>query len=218
MINRFEDEYPETRVGPSVPIPPTPEANDAAQESPLGSFTGSVDFPGNHDGQGSDFEPVHHEIPMSDDEGETLRPPLSRHNSDVSLASRALNEEEGRMHRFGQQFRRDILKPQTEDHHHGTTGKETEPQHLQMLRAMVEGLGGEEIRNRFQSHGHEALLSDMSNEASILKEQLKAQDPEGWDKFVESQHAAQRNTSMDLGHAYPHPHPASSLTGSAVVD
>jgi hypothetical protein len=218
MINRFEDEYPETRVGPPISIPPTSETIDAVQESPLGSLTESGIYPGTHDGHGSDTEPAHLEVPMSDDEGEILRPALSRHNSDVSLASRALNEEEGRMHRFGQQFRRDILKPELETHHHGTTGKETEPQHLQVLRAMVEGLGGEEIRNRFQSYGGEALLNDMSNEASLLKEELKAQDPEWWETFVQSQHAAQRNTSMDLGHTHPHPHPASSMSESAIVD
>jgi len=72
-----------------------------------------------------------------------VRPVLSRHNSDVSLASRALNEEEGRMHRFGQKFRRDILQD------HGGAKEEKEmPLHLQMLRALVEGLGGDEIKSK----------------------------------------------------------------------
>ena len=96
MINRFEHEYPETRVAPPIPIA-TAESKDP-QESPLGSLTGSVEFPHNQDGHGSDTEPAHLEVPKSDDEDAPLRPALSRHNSDVSLASRALNEEEGRMH------------------------------------------------------------------------------------------------------------------------
>jgi hypothetical protein len=121
---------------------------------------------------------------------------LSRHNSDVSLASRALSQEEGRMHRFGQQFRRDILKPESEDHAHGTTGREEQPAHLRMLRAMVEGLGGEEIKNKIMMQGHEAVLEELNNEASLLRQQLKEQDPEGWVKFVESQEAAQRNQRL----------------------
>ncbi|EHL03537.1 hypothetical protein M7I_0177 [Glarea lozoyensis 74030] len=210
MINRFEDEYPETRVGPPIPIQPTSESKEDTQESPLGSLTGSVDFPNNHDGHGSDTEPAHLEVPMSDDEGETLRPALSRHNSDVSLASRALNEEEGRMHRFGQQFRREIIKPDAEN----ATGKETEPHHIQILRAFVDGLGGEEIRDRFHTHGHEALLNDMSNEAKLLKQELKAQDPEAWEKFVEAQQAAERNRSLQVGHV----HEGHAVSSSAVVD
>ncbi|KFY61938.1 hypothetical protein V497_02693, partial [Pseudogymnoascus sp. VKM F-4516 (FW-969)] len=51
------------------------------------------------------------ETALSDDdldavpgEGRTSRPILSRHNSDVSLASKALSQEEGRMLRFGAKF------------------------------------------------------------------------------------------------------------------
>ncbi|KAG9232828.1 hypothetical protein BJ875DRAFT_442789 [Amylocarpus encephaloides] len=217
MINRFEDEFPETRVDMTTPTPPVAEPTEV---SPSASLEGSVEFMPSNDGQGSDGVPSHLEVPVSDDEGENgLRPVLSRHNSDVSLASRALNEEEGRMHRFGQQFRRDILKPESEDHRHGTIGTENEPKHLQVLRAMVEGLGGEEIRQKVETHGHQALLNDFGTEASELKQQLKDQDLEGWEKFVESQKAAQRNASLDVrptnesspGHGSP-------LNGSAIAD
>ncbi|KAK8154570.1 hypothetical protein IWX90DRAFT_58410 [Phyllosticta citrichinensis] len=54
-------------------------------------------------------------------------PPLglrSRHNSDVSLASRAQTLEEGRVHRMGQSVRRDVIRPGTptlgpDDDHRG---------------------------------------------------------------------------------------------------
>ncbi|KAF4628553.1 hypothetical protein G7Y89_g9600 [Cudoniella acicularis] len=181
MINRFEDEYPETRVAPVITSPPVAELREA-------SPTPSVDLSASHDGQGLDDETVIVEPPMSDDE-DGLCPVLSRHNSDVSLASRALNEEEGRMHRFGQQFRRDILKT---DHDNETSGKE-QPQHLQLLKAMVDEWGGEEIRNKIHEQGHEAVMEELSKEASVLKKQLIEADPEAWTKFVESQEAAQRN-------------------------
>ena len=188
MIKRFEDEFPETRLPSAVTSPPLP---DMPQISPVES----VDLSASVEGQGSDIDPALIEAPLSDDE-DGLRPVLSRHNSDVSLASRALSQEEGRMHRFGQKFRRDILKPETEDHEHGTTGTEEEPVHLQLLRAMVEGLGGEEIKNRILVEGDDAVLAELDNEASLLRQQLIEQDPEGWDKFVESQKAAQRNTKV----------------------
>jgi hypothetical protein len=188
MIKRFEDEFPETRLPVAATSPPLP---DMTQISPAES----LDLGGHGDTQASDTEPALLDEPASDNEG-SLRPMLSRHNSDVSLASRALSQEEGRMHRFGQQFRRDILKPEGEDFAHGTTGREETPAHLQMLRAMVEGLGGEEIKNKIMTQGHEAVLEELNNEASLLRQQLKEQDPEGWVKFVESQEAAQRNQRL----------------------
>jgi hypothetical protein len=188
MIKRFEDEYPETRLSATVTSPPVPHATQVAStEGPY--------FEGSGDAQVSDTEPALVDEQVSDNE-EGLRPMLSRHNSDVSLASRALSQEEGRMHRFGQQFRRDILKPEGEDHAHGTSGKEEYPQHLQMLRGMVEGLGGEEIKQKIITQGHNAVLEELNNEASVLRQQLIEQDPEAWGKFVESQQAAQRNMRL----------------------
>ncbi|CZR53437.1 probable GIP3 Glc7-interacting protein whose overexpression relocalizes Glc7p from the nucleus [Phialocephala subalpina] len=192
MIKRFEDEFPETRLPTAITSPPLP---DMSQASPSESLELSI----GGDGQGSfsDTEPTPFEAPMSDaEEDDHIRPMLSRHNSDVSLASRALSQEEGRMHRFGQQFRRDILKPDLEDHEHGTTGREEQPRHLQLLRAMVDGLGGEEIKNKMNSQGHEAVMEELNNEASLLRRQLMEQDPEGWEKFRESQEVAMRNSRL----------------------
>ena len=71
-----------------------------------------------------------------------------------------------------------------------------QPRHLQMLRAMVEGLGGEEIKDRINKQGTDAVLEELSNEASVLRERLMEQDPEGWEKFRESQEAAIRNQRL----------------------
>jgi len=187
MIRRFEDEFPETRLTSSVASPPvsTPERaslTEASDPSPMS------------DTHAFDTEAVV-EPPLSDDEGD-LRPALSRHNSDVSLASRALSQEEGRMHKFGQKIRRDILKPETEDHVHGTTGQEIHPEHLKLLRSMVEDLQGEEIRSRIETHGQDAVIAELSNDASFLRKKLMEDDPEGWQKFKESQEVAQRNSSV----------------------
>jgi hypothetical protein len=186
MIKRFEDEFPETRLPSAITSPPLP---DMAQASPMEI----VDLPAGVGGQGSDIDPALIEAPISDDE-DGLHPVLSRHNSDVSLASRALSQEEGRVHRFGQKFRRDILKPDMEDHEHGTTGTEEQPMHLQFLRAMVDGLGGEEIKNKILVGDDDAMLAD--NGASLLRKLLKDQDPESWETFADSQKAAQRNSTV----------------------
>jgi hypothetical protein len=184
MIKRFEDEFPETRLASAVTSPPLPDS-DITQISPAES----IDLTASHISEEAAIEPPGS---LSDDEYG-----LSRHNSDVSLASRALSQEEGRMHRFGQKFRRDILKPEGPDHEHGTTGLETQPMHLQLLRAMVEGIGGEELRNKIEHEGQDKVLEELGNEASALRGQLIEQDPEGWRKFVESQEAAQRNLAVE---------------------
>ncbi|KAI9644133.1 Microtubules assembly and stabilization protein [Ciborinia camelliae] len=189
MIKRFEDEFPETRLSPSLP------------DTRRMGMTDDV-YPLQTDSQGSDIEPepVFADNQASDDEGGPeeggLRPTLSRHNSDVSLASRALSQEEGRMHRFGQKIRRSMLKPEGEDHLHGTTGQEIQPAHLQFLRSMVEDLQGEDIRNKIETLGPDAVIAELNNEASILRQRLIESDPEGWQKFKESQEAMQRNSSV----------------------
>lgn len=188
MIKRFEDEFPETRLSPSVTSPPLPDMG-------LASPSESLDLNEGAESRISDTEPVFVEAAGSDDE-DNLRPVLSRHNSDVSLASRALSQEEGRMHRFGQQFRRDIINSNPEDPVPEAESKQDQALHLQLLRAMVEGTGGEEIKNRILTEGEEVVMQELSNEASALRQQLKEQDPENWVKFVESQEAAQRNTRL----------------------
>lgn len=188
MIKRFEDEFPETRLSPPLP---DIERKTLSEDA----------YPLQTDYQGSDIEPepVFADNQPSDEEGgqdeEGIRPTLSRHNSDVSLASRALSQEEGRMHRFGQKIRRNILKPEGEDNLHGTTGHEIQPAHLQFLRSMVEDLQGEDIRNKLETLGPDAVIAELNNEASILRQGLIEHDPEGWQKFKESQEAMQRNSS-----------------------
>ncbi|KAI9055939.1 hypothetical protein LZ554_000874 [Drepanopeziza brunnea f. sp. 'monogermtubi'] len=189
MIKRFEDEYPETRLQDSTTVASSPTPDPSSPSLSIEAPTSG--------GDPVDADPSLPEITqISDDEYHAIRPNLSRHNSDVSLASRALAQEEGRMHRFGQQFRREILKPETGDPDHGTVDLEDKPRHLQWLRAMVDGFGGEEIKNRILSRGDEAVLEELNNEASVLKRQLQEQDPEGWMKFVESQEKAARNQRL----------------------
>lgn len=187
MIKRFEDEFPETRLQ-SDEAEPT-KVGTESQISPVGS----MDLANITDDQRSDNEQAIVDGNGSDDDY-VVRPVLSRHNSDVSIASKALSQEEGRMHRFGQKFRRDIINAPEEK-----AGNGDNDEHIRFLRAMVDDVGGEELQKQLQDGGHERVLQELNNEASTLRRQLIDSDPEGWKKFVESQEAAQRNQAAHGG-------------------
>lgn len=154
MIKRFEDEYPETRL-------PEPTCSpDLAESQP--SPTSSVE----HATAGDESSALPDASAQSDDEEVAIRPLLSHKSSSVSLiARRALAEEEGRVHRFGQQFRRDILKPEAAGGHGlglglSATGTEEPPRHLQHLCGLMEGIAGEELKHQILSMGDEVVMAD----------------------------------------------------------
>lgn len=126
-----------------------------------------------------------------DDDDGTIRIPLLRRSSNLSLTSRQA-QEEGQMHRLGQRIRRDILRPETLDYAHGTTGNEVEAKHLQDLRARLEGLNGAEIQEKVRLFGHEALLEAIGATAEDLL-LLEKQDPEGFEQFKEARLSALYN-------------------------
>jgi len=185
MIRRFEDEYPECRIAPPEP--------ESCVEEPV-SDPGNLPSPSKdsfmHEKASND------DVDPTEDDEQSVTVHLSRHNSDVSLAARLITQEEGQMHRFGQQIRRDVLRPQVLNYAHGTTGHEVEAQHLQELRARVEAMTGSEIKEQVETLGPEAVLRHLGTTAEELL-LLQQQDPEGFEKFRESQLMAQHNQ----GHA-----------------
>jgi Ran GTPase-activating protein (RanGAP) involved in mRNA processing and transport len=229
MIKRFEDEYPETRLNAQPSSTSSAAAHTDAASPSEGSVLSSVETAGAamlfaHD----EAEPDHGygEVLVSDDEEVGIRPMLSRHNSDVSLASRALSLEEGRMHRFGQKFRREIIKsdietdfsvldtdaassaadqsgpqtPATPSSNHPLRMLADEKQvpwdNAQMLRAMVQEMGGEELKRRIVEGGEDAVMTAlMSEEAKALRDKLRQDDPEGWERFRHAQELAMRNAA-----------------------
>lgn len=202
MIERFESEYPETRL--PKPTPPTtadPLSDDNAS-------TSSLEHP-----QPADltFEPASPDPEDTDDnttnndhdQDRTTSTPLirpasvSRRTSSPSLASRQA-QEEGRMHRLGQRIRRDILPPQTQDYAHGihpnpnpdpasTTdegegGTEQEARYLQDLRARLEAFEGGEISERVEALGAEAVFDMIGATAEELAAWERG-DPEGFERM-----------------------------------
>lgn len=166
MIQRFEDEYPETRLQPPTPqidVDTTPQSPEhvSLDSSSLADYRSEAFGTDTEDGG---------------DANGLLHAPISRRNSDVSLASRQA-QEEGRMHRFGQRMRREILRPQTMDHAHGTTGEEEpEAAHLRALRERLEVVSGEELREKLAELGPEGLFKAIGTTAEEMKA-LGEQDP-----------------------------------------
>lgn len=157
MILRFEDEYPECRLPAPPPAPST--GTTAAQPATTTSST-----PGDPSPPTTSFPALSpHSSSTSSVTGPAAnaRPELSRHGSDLSLSSRTQLFEEGRMHKFGQQVRRDILRPQQEDHAHGTTGHEEEAAHLRLLREKLEGLESASIRDMVVTKGGDEVLEEL---------------------------------------------------------
>ena len=181
MIKRFEDEYPETRL-PSSGLPD--ERNSSLSEASIHSVEQQPSTTSDNAAA---------EAAASDEDEIAIHPTLSRHNSDVSLASKALSQEEGRMHRFGQKFRRDLLDDQTIDPDDPTRSAP----HLRLLRGLVDELEGDDLKRKMKEEGLETFERKLNEEASELREQLIKSDPEGWEKFRESQEAARRNTEVE---------------------
>jgi hypothetical protein len=193
MIQRFEDEYPETRLQPSDTASTT---SSKLSSSPPTSAVPTLD-----NSISTDFSAQ----PESDeDEPSTLR---SRHNSDVSLASRHMSLEEGRLHRFGHRVRTGLLnpsRPTTPDIHDnhasfisGTADDQGLPEHLRTLRAYFQNYSGDEMRTMIEGKGWEQAFDSVVENAEELRN-LEREDPTQFKIFRESQIAALKNRNPDI--------------------
>lgn len=166
MIQRFENQYPETRLNTT----PFGENYRSTMTS-----TDDVIPPENT------LSPTISRT-LSDDDDEAvddytsttaLKPALARHPSEQSLSARSASRqdaEEGRMHRFGQRMRREVLPPDMLDYAHGTTGEEAVPEHIRELRKRLDALGGEEIQKRVAELGTEGAMREIGATKEVLEE------------------------------------------------
>ncbi|OCK80574.1 RNI-like protein [Lepidopterella palustris CBS 459.81] len=192
MIARFEDEYPECRL-PSTETTAETESTHSTQSStsPLTSAAPTFSMsPPETQQQESDEEPKL-----------ALR---SRHNSDVSLASRALSLEEGRIHRLGQRVRNEILNNSRPTSSSGTGDRHTDshppspldddqmPPHLRALQDKLYNLTGEQMREYAETKGWEETLHVLGQNAEELQ-RLEHEAPEEFKRFREAQIAALAN-------------------------
>ncbi|PTB70001.1 RNI-like protein [Trichoderma citrinoviride] len=169
IIKRFEDEYPDTREDTEEA-----EASSQPEAEVLSSSPPTLE---DAVAGGSDPE----------DEGELVRPSLSRSNS---ILGKKLDEEEGRVHRAGHRFRFAF----TEHIDLLTTlhDVEKDPKHAHFLYELAEDVGGEFLELAKKKGAVQAFKEDKD----ILFAALKESDPEYWERFVEAQRKARANITV----------------------
>lgn len=168
MIQRFEDEYPESKV-PALPSSPPPAINGVGS---LGSSFADISvLSASADSDGLSKVPSADEYMEENEDREPYQLKISRTSSNTSLAAKALTSEEGRMHRLGQTFRREVMKPsQMNDELHGTSENDPpEEPAMAALRLKLEDLGGDELRQRVNQDGVEKVISDLKASTRSLE-------------------------------------------------
>lgn len=197
MIQRFEDEYPETRM-PGNATAVAPVIDTSSQHSSHEEAADEAHTPENGvpDADNPD-EAVDLDNALDDEEAGQYSIRLSRASSNTSLHSRALTSEEGRVHRFGQHVRREILGPEfgaSEDY--GTPPK-FEDTNTTAAEERLERLRGDEIRARIALVGVDKALEELDFSVEEMWV-LKKQDPEAFERLRESQIAAQINAGLSV--------------------
>ncbi|KAG9900466.1 RNI-like protein, partial [Aureobasidium melanogenum] len=195
MIERFEDEFPETRL--RLDIPPH-EPNFSLSSSLESTESGplSNDFMANSATTfGTETSAIESDQDEETDAGNLMR----RKASDVSLASRALAIEEGRLHRLGHKVRQDMIDvpmaaPTSESDAHGEWAPGS---HMADIASKLEELSGPELRVLVQKGGWERVMEKFGANMEELQ-QLQMKDPQGWEQFKESQLKARANRGAPI--------------------
>lgn len=183
MIARFEEEFPETRI-PAPSQQNTSETSSLTDQSAL--LASSVNT------QATELTNVSDE----EDPDLEIRPhTISRHNSEVNLASRQLGIEEGRLHRIGQQLRREVIDSPRSAEGGADFAPWREDERLQKLREKIESVPGVELGRIVEKEGWDGLLQKIGGNYEDLRK-LQEQDPEGWAVFKDAQEKARLNVNM----------------------
>ncbi|KAH6840696.1 hypothetical protein B0I37DRAFT_316012 [Chaetomium sp. MPI-CAGE-AT-0009] len=215
IIKRFEDEFPDTRVSGSPD-----SAIDISEEGkpglPPNSSIPTTATAAATNGSLSDEDP--------DPATPTAikSPILSRSNSLLSLSSKALAHEEGRILRAGHTFRAGVVVAggdpassssssspspsaaagpalRRSEQHYAllTSGVEmvgNDPHHARVLHDLLEELGDEGLDAEVREKGVVPVFKARREEIWV---KLRAVDPAHWDRFVESQEMARANVRVE---------------------
>ena len=195
IIKRFEDEFPDTRESADSAIA---LSSDEANEKQLGTSVSSNE----------DIMLSRRAVMASDAEDEAdadaeanadanatlrIRPSLSRSNSVLSLTSKALANEEGRVLRAGHKFRSGIVKT---EHYALLSGVEmvgADPNHARILHELLDELGDESLVREAKEKGVVRVFQERKEDVLRM---LREADPTHWEAFVESQEMARKNVEV----------------------
>ena len=183
MIQRFEDQYPETRVAPH-PVSLTTQESGSLNSGD--DMTSSAVLGGSQQmGPGAEDDTA-----IDDEETDQYAIRLSRSSSVTSLHSRAMTSEEGHVHRLGQNLRRDFLSP-------SLARKDDDPSaddsHITALREKLDRLHEEQTRSEFESVDPDKAFEELGSTVEELWA-TRSQDAEAFERFKQSQIAAQINS------------------------
>jgi hypothetical protein len=202
IILRFEQEYPEAKLDP-LPSPPDRrnvfDFHQPPGSSPLGPSPANVSQPSGSVNSNGISHTLSSEAAvdaeLEDNDPHVVH--LTRNGSNASLAAKAQIQEEGQMHRFGQQFRRELMRPTGMlGYEHGTPGEGgPEPAHVAKLRAQLEEYPGEAYRKEVEEKGVDRAIKELGYNMEELR-MLKEQDPEGFETFRQAQLAAELNVKQ----------------------
>lgn len=207
IINRFEDEFPETKetADSAVSIPPP--------ENPLEKTTTRTSL-STMDGENeADREPST-TVSDAEEEAELIRTSfsggvggggggglskgsLSRQSSNLSLSSQALNREEGHALRAGHKFRSGWVLT-SEQYQLLASGAgldeiEWNATTRRVFNEMLDELGDEELLRLRDEKGAVRVFKEHRQR---IVDRLREADPEYWIKFVESQQKAKANVEL----------------------
>lgn len=175
IIQRFEDEYPEVRATEGAASPPSGGAPDADADSISSSLTGTS--PPSSKYTGTDMTSISAIGGGDDSDDDLSRPIRSRHNSDVSLAAKALSIEEGQVHRLDQKMKHDLW-PSHGGASAGSGPSEDDPEHLKVLREKLEALDSNELRERLRIDGVEGVLKHLGEKAEYFRGMVRERPQE----------------------------------------
>ncbi|CAD0010305.1 unnamed protein product [Aureobasidium pullulans] len=198
MIERFEDEFPETRL--HLDIPPHQQnlslssSLESTESGPLSNefmASSATTF-------GTETSALESDVDLDEDlhVGGSMR----RKASDVSLASRALSIEEGRIHRLGHKVRQDIIDVPVAVQTSGSdaSGEWAPGSHMAEIASKLADISGPELRVLVdQEGGWEGVMEKMGANLEELQ-QLQMKDPQGWEQFKESQLKARANRGAPI--------------------
>ncbi|KAJ8127764.1 hypothetical protein O1611_g5870 [Lasiodiplodia mahajangana] len=181
IINRFEDEFPETRQSEDA----NETASDPSSTAPEPNT--SPELHGVDASALSDTEDVETE----------LRPPIrSRSSSIISHTSRAFSEEEGRALRVGHKFRRSFMSQKEFNMLNSNLDISNNPHHVKLVTSLMEDLmeDYDDIRKRAEEKG---IVKAFEEDRNNIWKLLRDKDPQYWDVFMESQEKARANINVE---------------------
>ena len=185
IIQRFEDEYPETRGEPTTTTPNT-DNDENLDNTSVYSTSPPRD----------DLSPPPAQPVPDPNLSEGLRPSSARSQSALSETARAHVREEARVHRAGHRFRASIVRPEHVDLlSESMDDVSRNPTHVRLLHEMLEDLGPEVAA----LVGRKGVVRTITEDRPVVLERIREADPVNWRLFIESQEKARANLGVRGG-------------------